>query len=243
MGLALLLVIVTFWQPTNFQYQNNTDYKKLAAQNAAEQAAYQKYLDSIQSDPVASKDLFQQLVTEADVKAQVETELDVNQKVVLPNIADSSIEIAKTVSKDSAVSYFTRVAALTQDFNSKVVDTSSTLFSSDADAAQLAAIDTVTTGFISNLQKTPVPPDAVNFHKAALANFQSYQNLVKLAEGYQSQPEQSPWPQVYKNYAVINSEVGTAKQEFSQLDKKYSLSTLPPQHLAAGSGKDRSGID
>jgi hypothetical protein len=232
-GLAAILVAVTFLQPTNFQYQNNTDYKKLAAQDAADQAAYIKYLNSIQPDPVASRDIFEKLITEEDVRAQIEKELDVKQPITLPHIADSSIVVGKASGKEAAVSYFTAVGSLADNFNSQVLDTSKTLFSQDSSAGALSKAEALTSKFIADLQKTSVPPEAVNFHKAQLGALQNYRELVQTAGKYAAEEIQSPWPQVYKNYAIINEEAAAVNKEFSKLDKKYSLSALPPQTLAS----------
>lgn len=231
-GLAALLVIITIVSSVPFQYNNTTDYKKLAEQDAKDQAAYQKYLDSIQPDPVASKDIFQSLITEADVKKDVEAELDINQKIVLPEIADSSIVMDKNNDKTAVVNYFTKFGALTQQFNNQAVDASNSFFAPDADPAALAAASNLSQNLLVSLQKTPVPQDAVAFHKATLATFQNYQNLAQTAADYNAQKVDSPWSTVYKNYSIVNQEIASAKTEYSKLDKKYSLSDLPPQHIA-----------
>lgn len=231
-GCAVLLVAVTIIGYTPFGYKNTIDYKKLAEQNAREQAAYQKYLDSIQPDPVASKELFQELITEADVKADVEKILDVKQKIAIAEIPESSIVPAKDNTKDSVVSYFTRVAVLTQDFNTKVGDQGAVFFAPGGDAVSAKQASDLTSSLIANLSKTPVPKDAVAFHKASIGTFTNYKELADNAQGYQNQTEDNPWPGVYKNYAVINQEVAKAKGEFSKLDQKYSLSELAPINIA-----------
>lgn len=239
---AVVLIFVTVWQSTPFQYLNTVDYKKLAEEDAKQQEAYKKYLQAIQPDPVASQDLFKELITEQDVKAEVEKELNVNQKIELPKIDESQLVIEKNSNKDTLVNYFAQVSAQTQDFNNKVFDSSKLFFSESADSETLASVADYAFRFEKNIAKTPVPTEAVAFQKASLATFRTYQDLTKVAREYYGSPEESkPWPEVYKNYAIINQELATAKAEFNKLDQKYSLSDVPAIHLAK-TGSEEQGF-
>ncbi len=239
-GLGVLIIIlasITLLNPSNFGYKDTTDYVKQGQLAAAEQKEYADYLASIKPDPAASTQLYQSLLNQKDVEAEVSTQLNITQKITIPTIADSQIAIASKGGKDAVVNYYQTVGAIAGDLNTQVSPTVKNLFSQDQSVDQLNQSLAATNAFLDKMYKTPVPPEAVAYHKAELVAFDNLRGLIGQAQNYVAQADTNPWPKVYAKYAVINDRVATADSEFQKMDSKYKLSevVLPRQIAAAPS--------
>lgn len=221
--LVVILSLVTFWRRSTFVYQDTTDYAKLAREEKAQNEAYQKLLASIQPDPVASQQVFKKIVTEADVKKQVEAALDIKQKVVTPDIADSKLNVSEQKGKEAVEKYLVQSGQTVGKFNAALGNASQMLFSPTADSRELVAGAAQGQALLDTLYQISLPAEAKAFHKAQLTAFQSLVELIKLAQSYSAGQEVNPWPKVYSDYFIANAAVANLGQEFNVLNQKYSL--------------------
>ncbi len=226
-GLAIIVLGgITLWNRTQFRYQDTTDYAKLRQQEAAQQQAYANYLKAIKPDPVASKELFQSLVTPADIQKQVEAELDIKQKITLPELPDSQITVKSGADKQVMLDYFAKVAQLATNYNNDTLNAGKHLFNADQDPGDIGRAVQSTQTLVQTLKQTPVPAPLVSFHKAQILTFDAYFNLLTLAKQYNLNEIEDPWPQVYNRYAIINSEMAAVTSELNKADQIFHLSDL-----------------
>jgi hypothetical protein len=208
------------------RYQDTTDYNKLQQQDQAQTDAYNKYLQSLQTDPAASKDLFQNLISQDEVKQQVEAALDVKQKIVMPALADNQITVAQDSGRTPALNYLGAVAQAVDKYNNTILNTSKNLFAPNQDPGMIGQALTQTDTLVAELKHTPVPPDLVKFHKAQILAFQTYRDLISRAQQHNLNEDVAPWPAVYRDYDIVNAQAAIVDDEFSAIDKKYQVSAV-----------------
>jgi len=70
--MVVILAGITIFQKSNYGFKDTTDYAKLGQLSLDQQQAYKKYLADIQTDPVASQQLLQTIITQADIKKELD---------------------------------------------------------------------------------------------------------------------------------------------------------------------------
>jgi hypothetical protein len=218
--LVVILLLVTFLQPGNFGYSNNGPTADDQAKAAQLQKQYADYLAAIKPDPEASKQLFKELIDQQEVEKQVAAALQVNQKITIPEIPDSRLSITNDAGQAPVEQYFKTIQPVLKEFADNAGPAAPRMFN-DADPDK-TAIDTTTA--LDQLYQTPVPKEALAYHKAEIGTMEQFLALAKTAQTVNN-PQTDPWPQVYKQYAVINDQTGVVKSEFNRLDKQYSLTS------------------
>ncbi len=226
LALVVILLAVTLIQPSNFLFKDKTDYEKQQEQAAAEQKEYAEYLASIKPDPEASLRLYQNVIDPVEVEKAVALELNTAQKVAIPTIPDSKIVLASRSDKDAVVNYFVSVGKMINDFNTQVSPTTRELFDQGATPADYTAGLATTAALVDKMYQTPVPAEAVGFHKAELVAMDNLRGLIGQAQNYAGGAESNPWPGVYASHTIINSGQSTAEAEFKKLDGKYNLAQI-----------------
>lgn len=219
--LIIILVLISVWHRPDFTV------KDLTGQNQKAAFDYNAYLASIKIDPVASQKLFQQLITDDQVKQQVEEALQANQKIIAPAIDQTKIKTSTAAGRQAAVDYFTAVGRTAADFSDKTLASAQELFYLTQDQTQLEAAMDENNNLLNTLYATAAPREVLAFHKAALTIYLSYLDALSLARSYEQNPQADPWPKLYNDYAVINDSLSTAKKELDSLDQKYQISQLP----------------
>jgi hypothetical protein len=228
--LIVILGIISLWRHPQFQYKDTTNYANLAEQQKAVNLAYQKYLDSLKVDPVASKELFQQLVTQEDIQKEVETELKVSQPVVPPAIDQKSIKLTNKSGQQAITDYLTNTLGPIAEFNTKVAGLDKDVFKQD-----LANVNRVSEEFDSAYHKissAEVPKEALEMHKSLLTSYVAYGKFLDLAKQYAADQNTDPWPDVYQNYAVVNDSLKKYNTELAKFTDKYKLSSDLQLHYA-----------
>lgn len=233
--LIVILLVVTLLQPGTYRYTANSPTAADLAKGAAIQKQYADFLASIKPDPDASKQLFKDVINQDQVQQQVADALQVNQKITVPDIADSKLNIIADSGQAPVEQYFKTVQTVANQFADTAGPAAPNLFG-DADAGQ-TAIDTSTA--LQQLYKTPVPKEAVAYHKAEIGTIEQFLALVQTSRTLDS-TQTDPWPQVYKQYAVINTQSSVIKTEFDRLNKQYGLTN--PKTNSGLAEKDQNGF-
>lgn len=223
----IVLAVITLVNRQPFRYQDTTDYAKLHEQEVAQQQAYANYLKAIHPDPVASKELFEKLVTPEEVQKQVEAELNIKQTITLPSLSDDQIKTKPGANKQGLVSYFSTVAKLATDYNNVTLNIDKNLFNSDQDPGQIGVAMQNTEALVQTLKQTPVPEQLVKFHKAQILTFDTYNKFLQLAKQYNLNEVADPWSDVYRHYSVINTEMEIVTNEAKRVSQQYQLSEIP----------------
>ena len=233
--LILILGVVSFYHRPDLYVQNQPVAKKQAFD-------YNAYLASIKTDPLASQKIFQQVITQEEVQKQIETSLQTDQKITVPQVDQAQIKTVAS-NKLSLTSYFQTVGQLTQDFTQRSADNAKNLFFQTQDQKNLDSVITENSRLVASLYKNSVPKEAVDFHKATIILYMAYMDTLKLAKEHQNNPQGEPWPKLYNNYAVINDSAKNINTELAKIDAKYKISALPVfPNLAKNSPANIFGI-
>ncbi len=218
--LVIILLLVTFIQPTNFRYSEDGVSKEDQEKAEAVRKQYAEYLASIKPDPEASKKLFRELIDDKQLEQQVAEELDTDQKIVIPQVDNTRLAILETSGQAEVEQYFKTIDGVVKELSATTSNAAPRLFN-DADPEQVA-IDT--NAALDKMYKTPVPADVLAYHKAEINTLEQVAGLATVAEVI-DEPKADPWPVVYEKYAVINDQSKVVRDEFSRLDEKYALTS------------------
>ena len=187
---------------------------------------YNAYLASLHIDPQASRQLYQSIISEQEVKKQVEQALAVDQPIVLPAIPDSKLTTTNSQGQIAVKKYFDAIVAVFGGLRETSLPDAQNVFAIGTSADVIQKVIDETAGAVSQLYKIPVPTEAMAYHKAQLANLETYLDVLKLGQTYNGDDTVDPWPNVYKDYAIINEETQTVNAAFDQLDTRYHLTEL-----------------
>jgi hypothetical protein len=224
LALCLLMVVVlgfiTFRKSPNFAYKE-PQFKPTKSFD------YAGYLASIKVDEKAGKQLLENLVTEEDVKKQVEKDLDVTQKIVPPELEEAKLSIEKTSAKEKVVSYLRSVGQASDEFNQKGVEFSSALFDPQADKQVLQKAQQENSAVLQKLYAQKAPSEVTDLHKAVVTVYEAYGKTLLESSNYAQNNSLQPWPKLYNNFVVINDKMSIVRDELKKLDNKYKLASLP----------------
>ncbi len=236
--MLVILVTLVYVNPGSFVFRDNTDYdaqRKIAEEEARQ---YQALLDAIQPDYVASQQLLEKIATEDIVRKEVETALNVDQKVSLPTVSDSEIAIQSRSDKAAVVDYLNRLGSMITNYNDETQVAVNQTFGDNADAVQILTAQQKTKALANNIRGVAVPKDAIGMHKAYIAAFDTFGSFLSTAANYSQGTATEPWPQVYGQYSIIDNKLGAAQTEFNQLSSKFALT--PKDFEVASSGSENT---
>lgn len=238
-AIALLAVVVlasvTFFQPSHFgQLGTNTnEAKKIEAE--AEKKSYAQLLESLKPDQEASQKLFKQLVNEGDVKRQIQTALETNQKIVSPTLPDSNFTVIAKTDTENIKTYITTTANLVLDYNDRVSATTKELFGLSITRGEIEKASRDNQVLLNQIVATPVPKEALAYQKSQVLVFQEFANILEIALAYESTNSSVNWPQVYRSYSIINQQILVANNSLEALTKKYQLANISLETKTADS--------
>lgn len=224
---VLILVTVTAINPGSLIFKDNTDYeaqKKIAQQEAK---YYEDLLASVSPDYEASQQMLKKIASEDIVRQEVEDTMDVKQKVAIRTVPDSEINISTRNDAPTVISYMNTIGSMISNYNNEVEPQTANVFDANADSGSIASANTKTTSLVENIRGLPVPESAVEFHKSKILAYEKYSEFLGVATAYAQGTETNPWPEVYGDYAAINTELNTARSEFGKLSQKYAFDLSP----------------
>ena len=236
--LVVILVAVSALNRTNFNYVDKTDYAK-QNQNIAESQAYLKYLQSVPIDRQASQKLFQTLLTEAEITQAVEKALRTDQSVVLPEIDEAKLRVLKSGGQEAVAGYLRDTVSEAVNFNNQTLELNQTLFSADAEARQ--KLQGNFEEFFVRLQAISVPEEVMPLHRALLTAYTAYGRTLALAKNFNAADltqNDSLWPELYQDYAVVNDSMKTYTAELQKAADKYQLTEVTINLEYAGPAKE-----
>lgn len=233
-ALILVLAIVSSCTKTDFRYQNKGGSQGLSAQQQEEalKKAYADYVKSIKTDPAATKQLFQELYSEQELKVMVRGELKADQPIVVPEVPDASIKVTKASGQQAVVDYLTSSLTAVAGFNERLKGAGQDLASGSA-----AAVKAELANVAQQLRGVPVPAEAVGLQKSLLASYASYERLADASEASATGLGPDPWPEAYRHYGVIDETARRYAEDLAKLDQKYKLSDLGPLKIAVKSAE------
>src|SRR3989344_1320142 len=106
--LVLILAIITLTSRPDFLLKELLP-KDNANQNVLDAQRYLQYLESLKVDRQASLALFQKILTEEDIKKEVEGELEVNQTIIEPMIDASKLAKSAQSGRQAVLDYLAKL--------------------------------------------------------------------------------------------------------------------------------------
>jgi len=202
---------------------DTANHQAASGQYAKQQEAYKKYLASIDTTPATQAQMFKQVVPEAEIKAAVAEQLQTDQKIILPTVTDSQIKISSSVGKVALQKYLSQATPIFDKLKTATDSAQDDLYNPDGDKIKIGTLLTVANTALAEFKKIPVPTEAADFHKQLIVGLGAYEELVKTSKNYMAEPTTSPWPETYKNYAIIALVDKSAGDEFNRLNQKYNF--------------------
>lgn len=221
--LIFILSMVSFWHKPNFNYVDTSNRVELSTNYKIRQEAYKAYLASLNTTPESQEKFFKEIVPESEIRLAIEKELDVNQKIVIPVINDNEIKIVKTTGKIALEKYISQSAPIIEKIKNLTDASVEGIYDLNGDVSKVESLYTEVTKSISQLKNTPVPTEAVVFHKQVLIGLNSYLDLLNSSKSYTVGLVQNPWANTYKNTYIITEVNNKAETEFNNLNLKYKL--------------------
>ena len=198
--LILMLSVVSLWDRQGFKPQNQQSGQP-TEDNFLKSQAYLNYLNSLEIDKSASDKLFKEILSEEEIKQEVEKALKVDQEIQIPQIAESSLNVSSGQGQEAVENYLSAILGDMYDFNSKTYDLNSQLFSEDQSG--LWKLKSGLESFYNKIKEAQTPKEALSMHKALLVSYAAYGDLIESSENFADGDQKDPWPEVYKNYVII----------------------------------------
>ena len=221
--LIIILGLVSFWNKPNFSFVDNTNYQAANNSYTKQQEAYNKYLASIDTTPATQEKMFKEIVPEAEIKAAVAQQLQTDQKIVMPEIADKQIKISNAKGKVALQKYLSQSAPIFDKLQAVTDSATGDIYNPAGDPNKIDSLLADVSSAIADYEKIAVPKEAVTFHKQLIVGLGSYKDLLSLSKDYMASSTSNPWPETYKNYSIIAQSNQIAGDSFQQLNQKYNL--------------------
>jgi hypothetical protein len=234
--LIVILGLVSLWSHPQFQYQDNTNYQALQQKSNSEQQTNNQYLASLGTTEAAQQAVMDQILPQSQVEAEVAAELNANQPIVIPVLADKEIKISPATGKTALQNYLNQTNPLFDKLKASTDSVLGDLYNSSGDPNNINSLTADANMVLSQYQKTSVPKEAADFHKQMVVALESFIDLLQNSKTYMAGSNANPWPEVYKDQYVIGKTMAVAGTDFSQLNVKYNLLGSSDQQEPVASG-------
>lgn len=230
---AVLLGVVIF-QRVDFKFSDKTDYAAKEKQAKAIALAYGEYLKNIKTDPAASAQLLKSIITEEDIRKQVEEELQTSRKITAPAVDEKTLNISSASGQQAVEDYLTQALGPILLLNKNTSGLNQNLFT---DSTAAYAIKREYDQAFSKLMGASVPKEALPVQKALVSAYITYGQLINSGSDFISQKNMSPWPDSYAQYVAVNDSALKFNESYNQLVNKYKLADsfiVLPKENASG---------
>ena len=228
--LVLILAIITLTSRPDFLFKEPLP-KDNANQNVLDAQRYLQYLESLKVDRQASLALFQKILTEEDIKKEVEGELEVNQTIIEPMIDASKLAKSAQSGRQAVLDYLAKLTGSSLNFNTVSAEYNQALFSQDSGG--LDVLKSQQQKILGEIVKLQAPAEAGKLQGSAAKAFAAYGQLIDASLAYAKGITDKPWPELYKNYVSINEQFKIAAQEVDRMAEKYQIADLHIQPIYA----------
>lgn len=223
-GLAVVaLLVITIWEPGEWSFRDRTNYDAETKAAQEELALYKKFLADLNPNYEASQQLLEKIATEDIVRQQVETTLNVKQKIVVPQLATSDLKVSNRKDSDFILNYMADVNSMVNNYRNAISSSVNNLFAQNASTADLQRGKVETTKLIANLKSVEVPASLVEMHKANIVSFQKYGEIFDNAVNYSQGTVSEPWSDFYQDYAVIDNRLAVVNTELDKFAEQLAV--------------------
>lgn len=223
-GLAVVaLLVITIWEPGEWSFRDRTNYDAETKAAQEELALYKKFLADLNPNYEASQQLLEKIATEDIVRQQVETTLNVKQKIVVPQLATSDLKVSNRKDSDFILNYMADVNSMVNNYRNAISSSVNNLFAQNASTADLQRGKVETTKLITNLKSVEVPASLVEMHKANIVSFQKYGEIFDNAVNYSQGTVSEPWSDFYQDYAVIDNRLAVVNTELDKFAEQLAV--------------------
>jgi hypothetical protein len=229
-GMIIVLSATTIVNRPDLTVKGNTPDRTLALQEQRDRQEYEQYLASLETDPEASKQLLQDLVSESDVRQEVVNLLAANRPLVVPKPEDTLFTVSNRNSKDTVARYFEQIGQTDQQIVAENSAVANGYFSTATDRHTLIRSRTSIAAAQSSMQRMTVPQEALLYHKARWNVLNESARAIDESISY-AESETANWPEVYDSYRIVGDQFAVMDQQQKNLTTKYGLD-LPSARLS-----------
>ncbi len=233
--LIIILGVVSIWHRPNFTFKDTTNYQALQQRSVKQQKAYDQYLAALGTTAQAQVAMADKIFPPEQVKAAVFKALKADQDIKIPALADEQIKISSSSGKVAVKNYLAAAAPIFDKLKSVTDAGINDIYNPTGDPNKIDSLIAGVSVAAVRYQEVAVPKEAVLMHKQLLIAMQTYADLLRSSKSYTTDSSVSPWPQMYKDFVIMDKTVSSAGDSFRQLNVKYNL-------LAEGESDQRTGI-
>lgn len=228
--LVLILAAITLASNPNFRYKEPPASQNLNS-GAVDAQKYLQYVQNLKIDSEASQAVFEKILTQADIKKEVENELQVNQTIIKPQIDASKFTKSAESGRNAVMDYLAKLTGSGLNFNTNSKQASQALFSQDINS--LYDLKNQQDKILREVLQLAAPGEAAKLQESTAKAFTAYGNLIEAALAYAKGEADKPWARLYHEYAVINEQFNIVNAEVGRLSAKYNIADLPIQPVYA----------
>jgi|GEM_PF-2462776 len=234
--LIIILSVISFWHKPDLTIKDTAQNTKSSVGYLNSQE-YLNYLNTLKIDKQASKELFETIITEDEIKQEVVKALEADKPIVQPVIDNGKIKISSNNSASAINQYLTDSISEAYSFNNNSLGLTEDLFGTET--STVSDLKPKLDDLQNKLYALSVPKDALLMHKALITAYSAYSDLLNVATVYSPDDytkNDSVWPEVYKNYIIANTAANNYSTELNKLAAKYQISYVTVTDYYADSG-------
>ncbi len=223
--LAVLLVTIIF-QPFTPSLNNSSKLRATTALAGEDRRAYEDFKNSPNDEQLASQALFKQLVSEQEVKAELDQMLGVNQVIEIPEVKDEEIRIAGTTGRAVFENYTENINSLVASYNEQLPEPEM-IFAQPGNKPAVERAIAVAAEYNRKLAALPTPREAIELQRGNLVIGRQMQQMFNMVANSNLENLDDPWPkEAYQHYAIMDNQVQYIQEKFDTINQKYAAKGL-----------------
>lgn len=224
---VVVLVTTTIWSNPQFGYQQPTPEQQQAYRDSQEKtlAAYRQYLAELKVDPVASKEILNEVVDEKALAAEVRTELGANRPALQPKVDTAKFAVTDDTSIEAISKYATAALDSMNDYYVNASGSFATVYSETPDPIVTGEAVKQADEALNTLYALEVPKNAVGLQTSIVGAIaiqkKTVENVDAVARGVAARGNQ--WSDTYPAFAAAQTQVASIDREVQGLTKTYGV--------------------
>lgn len=224
---VVVLVTTTIWSNPQFGYQQPSQEQQQAYRDSQEKtlAAYRQYLAELKVDPVASKEIINDVVDEKALAVEVRTELGANRPALQPKVDTAKFAITNDTSIEAISKYATAALDSMNDYYVNASGSFAAVYSDTPDPVLTGDAVQQADQALNKLYALEVPKNAVGLQSSIVGAIaiqkKTVENVDAVARGVAARGNQ--WSDTYPAFAAAQSQVALIDREVQGLTKTYGV--------------------
>ncbi|MBP9686424.1 MAG: hypothetical protein KBD66_01325 [Candidatus Doudnabacteria bacterium] len=224
---VVVLVTTTIWSNPQFGYQQPSQEQQQAYRDSQEKtlAAYRQYLAELKVDPVASKEILNEVVDEKALALEVRTQIGADRPALQPKVDTSKFAITDDTSIEAISKYATAALDSMNEYYINASGSFNVVYVDDPDPVLTAQALKQADQALDTLYALEVPKNAVGLQSSIIGSValqkKTVENVDAVARGVAARGNQ--WSDTYPAFAAAQTQVAQVDREIQGLTKTYGV--------------------